>query len=224
MRRYACMFLILLACLAFSGCASAVQPTEEEALDALTDAAADAASDGTTVDGVTYTYEEQPDGMVALTGYSGGTGILRLPGELDDKTVTKIGDGMFEEDDDVQKVVVPASITAIGERAFAGADSLYEVMFLGSLDTVGKMAFYGCPNLQALNFCNGVSVIGSQAMDHCASLWDVYLPAEGVSFSDTPICLGGVDTVLHVPAGSATEQTLFDLQAGTGFTGVILPE
>lgn len=128
--------------------------------------------DGSTPDPVTtdYTYTENEDGTVTITSYTGDAEELVIPSEIEGKTVSAIGSGIFSPlnggNSTVKKITVPASVKTIGEEAFACADALEEVYIEDGVTEIGELAFSGCMNLKKITIPKSVEKIGKGAFDH----------------------------------------------------------
>lgn len=117
-----------------------------------------------------YTYTENEDGTVTITSYTGDAEELVIPSEIDGKTVSAIGSGIFSPlnggNSTVKKITVPASVKTIGEEAFACADALEEVYIEDGVTEIGELAFSGCMNLKKITIPKSVEKIGKGAFDH----------------------------------------------------------
>ncbi len=124
---------------------------------------------GTAVEKLTFaagneTFTVSKDGTYVVSK-AGDELVLVLPSagknfKLDDKKITKIGNGAFSGNKNIKAVDMPY-VTEIGDYAFAGCDELKDVSF-GTLTSVGKYSFMGTaitqlPDIQKL------SEIGSYA-------------------------------------------------------------
>lgn len=93
--------------------------------------------DGYTVEPATHfetfwTYDENPDGTVTLTGTQApAEGLVIIPSTIAGKPVTAIGGGAFAYQTGLTELALPASIQAIAADAFAFCPSLTDVTFAG---------------------------------------------------------------------------------------------
>ena len=94
------------------------------------------------------------------------------------KTVTSIGRGAFEDNMNVELVVLPNSVTDIGPYAFWGCDNLDTVVLGKDISAVGDYAFAGCKGLEQMTIPSSVSTIGVQAFADCVNLKDISIPAQ----------------------------------------------
>lgn len=145
-----------------------------------------------------YDYSILEDGTLSITAYKGKENIIHVPGEIDGKTVTAIGDGAFRGKRNIKFVTLPSTLVSIGEYAFAEsgvgyisipegvaeipaycfADSrLFEARLPESLTTIGDHAF-DTINLHFLKLPENVTSIGSNAISGAyGTETHVYLPA-----------------------------------------------
>lgn len=179
----------------------------------------------TTSDEVEFSYVDLPDGTITVTSYEASKQpeIIKIPPEIDGKTVVEISGQMFFQENNVKKVILPDTVREIDDSTFLNATSIEEIQILGKLDRIGETAFAGCSSLRELDFRNGLKEIDYMAIDLCENLQDVYLPADLESV-DEAICILCDDVTIHVPAGSQAETLIRDAQKASDFTGTIVAE
>lgn len=115
----------------------------------------------TVIDGNTYTYINNEDGTVTITGFeTGGSTDIVIPDYICDIAVTAIGNYAFEECS-LTSVTIPSSVTAIGDFAFDKNDLLINVTIKNREAVIGDNAFgghdldltiYGYVDSTALNY------------------------------------------------------------------------
>ena len=118
-----------------------------------------------------FTYEVNEDGTATITGYTGEqSGDLVIPGTIDNRTVTAIGDWAFGyKDGFTGRLEIPDSVVSIGNYAFYDCSG-----FEGTLDlpenlvTIGNEAFAFCSGFNsALIIPASVVTIGENAFYEC---------------------------------------------------------
>ncbi|HCJ01291.1 MAG TPA: hypothetical protein DHV31_00200, partial [Clostridiales bacterium] len=91
-----------------------------------------------------FAYEETDDGEIRINKYIGsGIEEIIVPTYIEDKKVTRIGDGVFDGKTDVVTINLPAFVKSIGSYAFRGATSLAE-LYVNSDPDLGSSLFEGC--------------------------------------------------------------------------------
>ena len=112
-----------------------------------------------------------------VTGYLGTDWkVLNIPAEIGDQTVTGIADGAFENQRDIQQVILPETVTVIGSNAFYGCTNLKEIN-LNHVTSMGSGAFRQCAALQSVALGEGLRDVPEQAFMSCAKLKAVTLPS-----------------------------------------------
>ena len=148
----------------------------------------------TTSEAELFSYTENTDGTLTVTGYIGTEfKDLNIPAEINGKSVTAIGDKAFINGRFSGNLTIPESVTSIGAEAFCRcyylkgtlelppsltsiADSAFEyctglegtLKLPDTLQSIGDSAFEACGNLTGnLVIPGGVSVIGEDAFSGC---------------------------------------------------------
>lgn len=120
-------------------------------------------------------------------------------------TVQIIGNGAFEDDANIELVVMPNSVRQIESYAFWGCDNLDTVVLGKGLSEIGDYAFTKCTGLQQISVPSSVTSIGIEAFKDCANLTDVTIPPETVNIHETAFD-GCVKLTIHYEEGSAAEE------------------
>lgn len=61
----------------------------------------------------TFEISDLEDGTAAIQSYKGEESVIEIPAEMDGKKITAIGKGAFEENESVEKVIVPDGVELI---------------------------------------------------------------------------------------------------------------
>ena len=89
-------------------------------------------------------------------------------------SVTRIGDGAFEDCSGLTSVTIGNGVTSIGSYAFSGCDGLTEITIPDSVTRIESFAFSGCDGLESVTIGNGVTYIASDVFSNCSGLMSVY--------------------------------------------------
>lgn len=123
-----------------------------------------AGNSGTTPDG--FSWVELSGGTIAVTGYSGSATALNIPGTIDGKSVTQIGNdsesGVFPSAS-FTSVTVPSGVKRICGRAFLNCASLSSVSLPASLKYINYATFEGCTSLTSVTLPSSLLSLGEGA-------------------------------------------------------------
>lgn len=125
-----------------------------------------------------YDYADNGDGTVTITGYHGAGGDITIPSILDGKTVIMIGGKAFQNNKDLNKVVIAEGIVKIGSWAFDGC-YLRSVSFPNSVEEIDEFAFINCDSMLSVQLPEQLINIEAGAFYACDKLFHVIIP-EGV--------------------------------------------
>jgi hypothetical protein len=125
-----------------------------------------------------YTYSNNNNGTVTITGYTGPGGSVTIPATLGG---------------------LPVSV--VGTFAFSNCTTLTAVTFPNSVGSIGVAAFYTCPNLTNATLGNGVTNLGNGAFSSCSSLANVILGRSLASIGSVAFLSCSSLTSLTIPAG-----------------------
>lgn len=102
------------------------------------------------------------EGTVCITGYYGSRTEIEIPEGLNGHPVTRIGDGAFSGNTDLEYIEFPSTLTQIGDEAFCGCGSLKGPYLPLGLTDIGDRAFYGVNGI-AVSLPRSVTHIGEDA-------------------------------------------------------------
>ena len=184
------------AALAFSGLPGTVVSAQEIQMQEVSPK-----GEGTTADG--YSYEEQEDGTLEITGYSGTDTELNILSIIDSKTVTSIGWRAFDSCSSLNSIKIPASVTSIGDYAFSDCSSLSSIEIPNSVTSIGGGAFSGCSKLSSIEIPGSVTSIGGGAFSYCDSLENITVDEGNKAFSSVDGVLYDKEktTLIRCPGG-----------------------
>lgn len=112
-----------------------------------------------------------PDGTYGVkAGYTDYLEHVIIPAKYKGKAVTKILDEAFKGHENLQSIVIPASVTEIGVKAFADCQKLTNVSIPESVTVIKTEAFARCSSITSLYIHKGVNVIGFYAFYEIATI------------------------------------------------------
>ena len=141
-----------------------------------------AETSGATADGFSYTISDANE--VTITGYTGSSSAVVIPGTINDNPVTAIGNATFREKN-IESVTIPSSVTSIGYEAFYNCTSLTNLTFENNsqLTSIGIIAFYKCTSLTSVTIPSRVTSIGDGSFDYCTSLTSIMVDENNTAYS-----------------------------------------
>ena len=128
-----------------------------------------------------------PECFAACTA---STDVLKIPSDLN---VMYIAEEAFKDNNNIKKIIIPASVIDIQARAFINCTALEEVYFVSlnhredgqgniihpnvdwaDVALIYEQAFYNCPNLKKVDFSNAKTVtLAAEVFAECPSLCEV---------------------------------------------------
>ena len=129
---------------------------------------------------IPYTATLNADGdTLTITSWKDTSAQITIPDQLAGYTVTGIGNEVFNNRKNLEKITLPPHLKEIGDYAFRGCSALTRIDLPASLTTIGSTAFGGCQSLTAVTFAEGsaLETISNLAFNACSALQRVDLPA-----------------------------------------------
>ena len=148
-----------------------------------------------------FYYEENKDGGITITGYTGDETELVIPGEIDGKGVTSIGDSAFRDCSSLTSIKIPAGVTSIGDFAFEYCYGLTSIEIPAGVTSIGESAFEHCSGLTSIEISAGVTSIGESAFEECYGLTSIEIPAGVTSIGVSAFEECESLTSIEIPAG-----------------------
>ena len=112
---------------------------------------------------------ELNDGTLEISKYVGNSATsatYAIPGEINGKKVTKIGDSAFMFCTSLTSVTIPDGVTSIDVAAFLGCTSLTSVTIPDSVTSIKSKAFFNCTSLKSVTIPASVTNIGDYALGY----------------------------------------------------------
>ncbi|MFI3201099.1 MAG: leucine-rich repeat domain-containing protein [Eubacteriales bacterium] len=122
-----------------------------------------------------FEYEEIESGLI-IVKYTGKQAILTIPSLLNDKPVKMINRHAFAKNNSIETVIVPNEIEEIYDSVFENCENLKKVVFPKSVKFIQNRAFLGCKSLENINLNDDITEIGDLAFEQCFELSEIILP------------------------------------------------
>jgi hypothetical protein len=90
--------------------------------------------------------------------------------------ISRIGYGLFQNNDSIESVVLGPEVISIGRDAFRGCRNLRSVKVMGPA-VIGDDAFSSCKTIEEVYLADGVSELGEGVFDYITTLDSVFIPA-----------------------------------------------
>ncbi len=118
-------------------------------------------------------------GLITGFAYNSGDPIkdLEIPGTVGGKTVTGIGNKVFEGCA-LETVIIPETVQTIGNGAFRNNPQMKTVTFAGNsqLQMIDAYGFAGCSSLNGIILPASLTTLGTAAFNDCTSLTAIDIP------------------------------------------------
>jgi hypothetical protein len=163
-----------------------------------------------------FSYKIKDGNEIIITSCKDYEGALIIPSNIDNKTVTSIGEGAFACCDSLSSITIPNSVTSIGNCAFLGCVSLSSIKISEDNKnfTIIDNILYE-KKAKALHTCfskksniiipNGILKINDHAFAFCKSLSNITIPDSVTSIGEDAF-LGCKSLVIQCNSGSYTEK------------------
>lgn len=123
-----------------------------------------------------FTYRISDDGTyVIITKCLSSDTKVEVPEKIEELPVKEIGSWSFFDCDNVESVVLPATIQTIGNNAFNSCDAMTEVTLQEGIESIGDSAFNNCQKLKAVTLPESVTSIGVNAFVGCVELESIVI-------------------------------------------------
>ena len=118
----------------------------------------------------------QVDGGYSVSGVTDIiNGKIEIPATYNNKAVVSIASGAFENQDELQEIVIADSVKTIGSRAFASCDQLSTIDF-GEVEKIENNAFENCSRLKEIAFSQTLKTLGDEVFSGCNKLKELTFP------------------------------------------------
>ncbi|SDB36726.1 Leucine rich repeat-containing protein [Ruminococcaceae bacterium FB2012] len=123
-----------------------------------------------------FEYTVLDDGTAEITKYNGTDAKVDIPGEIDGKKVTSIGEFAFSKCTSLTDIVIPDSVKNISSNAFLRCKNLTIITIPESVTSIGFDAFLGTKWLENMQNKDPLVVVNGILIDGTACSGDVTVP------------------------------------------------
>ena len=142
------------------------------------------------------------NGAITITGYTGPSGAVIIPGTINGLPVTSIGIQAFYENASLTSVTIPGNVASIGPFAFLFCTGLTNATIANGVTSIGDYAFQGC-NLTGVTIPASVTNVGYAPFAVCVSLAAITVDPQNALYSSLSGALfdKSQTTLVEYPAG-----------------------
>ena len=168
-------------------------------------------------------YTKDSNGNVTVSDVKEGNETsFVIPETICGASVTALGDGAFEVNENITSVILPDSVTSIGYNAFFDCISLKSIKLPKNITSIEKTTFADCTSLTDIEIPENVTSIKAGAFAKCDRLAKVTLPDKLTELGDAAFRNCPSLTEINIPSGltSIGERAFINCS----FTTIELPE
>ena len=89
-------------------------------------------------------------------------------------SVTALGDGAFDDNNGIKKVVIPKTVTSIGDWVFSYTSGMTDCIIESEITEIGGNMFSGCYALSSLTLPATVTSTSSNSFQYCEKLKEIH--------------------------------------------------
>lgn len=124
------------------------------------------------------------DGTIEIVKYTGNETDIVIPSMVNNYEVSRLGNNLFKDGDEVNSIQIPNSVVFINEDAFFGCTSLKSIEIPDSVEYIGCSAFLGCTSLISVEVPDSVTCIRAWLFSGCTNLKSIKLHNKLLSIED----------------------------------------
>lgn len=140
-----------------------------------------------------YSYTENENGGITITGFKLSTISAEWPEELDG--AANIGSFAFSKQELINELEIPSSVSRIEDHAFYNCTGLSAISIKGNasssgladlsaVNSLGSWAFGGCQLLTGFTLSDSLMEIGDGAFSRCSLLSEINIPSSVESIGE----------------------------------------
>ena len=157
-----------------------------------------------------------------LTEYRGDDREVIVPDGVVVIDSEYFGDGVFQDREDLERVVLPEGLKQLGSKSFSHCYNLRSVVLPASLEKIGDNVFANCLSLREIVLPNGVVNLRRSAFEYCTSLERITLPERLASIGDN--VFHGCGSLREIRIPQTLEEIGRDAFSESGLVSVTVPD
>ena len=147
-------------------------------------------------------YTKDSNGNVTISDVKEGNETsFVIPETICGASVTALGDGAFDVNENITSVILPDSVTSIGSNAFYDCISLKSIRLPKSITSIEATTFAKCRSLTGIEIPQNVTSIKAGAFGNCESLTKITLPDKLTEIGDAAFRNCPSLTEINIPSG-----------------------
>ena len=120
-----------------------------------------------------FEYKINSDKTLTITKYIGHDSVLTIPNMIDGRRVSSVGDGAFEKNEFITKIIISEGIESIDCFCFSQCERLNEVVFPASIYKIGMCAFMKCGKIEKITLPNNMDIVSKFCFLGCKGLTEI---------------------------------------------------
>ncbi|MBQ8287973.1 MAG: leucine-rich repeat protein [Clostridia bacterium] len=123
-----------------------------------------------------FEYEVGEDGGITITKYIGTDTDVVIPEKIEGKSVTRIGENAFLNNNTMVSIVIPNTVIMICQSAFQSCGVLKTADLSDNLTQIEYGAFVNCQSLESIVLPDSLCKLGEEAFSNCSALKAINIP------------------------------------------------
>lgn len=175
-----------------------------------------------------FNYIVNANNTIAITGYTGTSGVVTIPDTINSLPVTAIHFMAFNNAYGLTNIIFPNSLNTIESATFSWCTSLTSVTIPNGVTNIGNGAFYHCNLLTNVALPDSLTSIAPETFELCPVLAGISIPSNLTSIGDDAFGWCSRLTNISIP-NSVTNignsafvfcNSLTNVSIGNGVTGI----
>ena len=133
-------------------------------------------------EGLEFTSNGDGTCRVSGIGICTDTDVILPERSPDGELVTAIDNSAFQDNPDIESLLIPDSVTCIGYSAIRHCSKLIRIMIGNGVTSIGDYAFYWCENLKNITIGSGLTSLGQRVFESCYNLTSIIIDTNNQNY------------------------------------------